>query len=164
MSRLEQAVDGPGVYCTFWLDRHCFGVPSWTIREVHKAVALTPVPGTSDSIRGYVNLRGQLYLVLNPDGLLLGQQATKDRHRDLIVFRPEVGESFAIEVDAIGDITIISEADYHSQIEDQSARNSGGSLAQGPRIGLVRGHATLSDQLVTLVDPHQFPILGMTPP
>ena len=163
MSRFEQSLDGPGVYCTFWLDRHCFGVPSWTIREVHKAVALTLVPGTSESIRGYVNLRGQLYLVLNPDGMLLGKETAKDRNRDLIVFRQEVGESFAIEVDAIGDITIISESDYHSQIEDQNSRMPEGSPPQGPQIGLVLGHATLREQLVTLVDPHQFPILGMAP-
>ena len=161
MTISELTTEGPGIYCTFWLDQHCFGIPSWTIREIHRAVPLTPVPGTAERICGYVNLRGQLYLVLNPDGLLLDQVTVRKEARDLIVFRQEIGESFAIEVDGIGDITPIGDDQYHVQITDQSS----GAHFEPPsaRQGLVTGHATLTHQLVTLVDPHHFPILGLSP-
>ena len=161
MTISELTTEGPGIYCTFWLDQHCFGIPSWTIREIHRAVPLTPVPGTAGRICGYVNLRGQLYLVLNPDGLLLDQVTVRKVARDLIVFRQEIGESFAIEVDGIGDITPIGDDQYHVQISDQSS----GAQFELPsaRQGLVTGHATLTHQLVTLVDPHHFPILGLSP-
>jgi chemotaxis signal transduction protein len=134
--------DAAGIFCTFWLAEHCFAVPSWTIREVHRAVPLTPIPGTSQTIRGYVNLRGQLYLVL-------------------IVFRHEVGEAFAIEVDAIGDIMPISVEQHHVQIAAQDSSGYQDATALLP--GLVTGHATLATQLVTLLDPRQFPALGMIP-
>ena len=156
----NQAPEGPGIYCTFWLDQYCFAVPSSTIREVQRAVPWTPIPGTPENICGYVNLRGQLYLVLNPDTLLLGRSIMRSTERDLIVFRPEVGESFAIVVDAIGDITTILEDQYHVQISDLNAKDRvhAGSSSNG----LIKGHATLSRQLVTMIDPRQFPILGMS--
>ena len=151
--------DGPGIYCTFWLDQHCFAVPSSTIREIQHAVPWTPVPGTHDTICGYVNLRGQLYLVMNPDSLLLGRSARISIERDLIVFRQEVGESFAIVVDAIGDITTITEDQYHVQITDLNPKDRMDPAHSSS--GLIKGHATLAKQLVTLVDPHLFPLLGM---
>jgi purine-binding chemotaxis protein CheW len=153
--------DAAGIFCTFWLAEHCFAVPSWTIREVHRAVPLTPIPGTSQTIRGYVNLRGQLYLVLNPDDLLMGQGSQDRPQRDLIVFRHEVGEAFAIEVDAIGDIMPISVEQHHVQIAAQDSSGYQDATALLP--GLVTGHATLATQLVTLLDPRQFPALGMIP-
>lgn len=161
MTLTQSATEGPGIYCTFWIAQHCFGIPSWTIREIHRAVPLTPVPGTAERICGYVNLRGQLYLVLNPDGLLLDQAPRSPRKadRDLIVFRQEIGESFAIEVDAIGDITAIGDDQYHSQISDLGP--GAHAAPPGALQGLVTGHATLTDQLVTLLDPHHFPLLGL---
>ncbi|MFN5746374.1 MAG: chemotaxis protein CheW [Methylococcaceae bacterium] len=160
MSSFTHTADAAGIFCTFWLAEHCFAVPSWTIREVHRAVPLTPVPGTPPTIRGYVNLRGQLYLVLNPDDLLLGRGSQKRPQRDLIVFRHEVGEAFAIEVDVIGDIMPISVEQHHIQI---AAQDSSGYQDAKLLPGLVTGHATLATQLVTLLDPRQFPALGMIP-
>lgn len=146
----ESAVD---LYCSFWLGDHCFGVPSTAVREFHAAAPLTPVPGAPSAIRGYVNLRGQLFLVLDPSALLLGSPGSASQSAELIVFRPEVGEAFAISVGQVGEMLPIAQA----QIHVPKARTDDVDLSVAARRSerLIVGHATLDSLLVTLVEPQR---------
>lgn len=147
---VETAVE---LYCSFWLGDLCFGVPSTAVREFHAGAPLTPVPGAPSAVRGYVNLRGQLFLVLDPSELLLGAPRPADPSADLIVFRPDVGEAFAISVGRVGEMLPIA----RGQIHVPKARTDDVDLPVGAHRSerLIEGHATLDSLLVTLVDPRQ---------
>mgnify|MGYP002780930330 CR=1 FL=1 len=142
--------DSPiALYCSFWVGRHCFAVPSNAVSEVHTPVPVTRVPGLKSTVSGYVNLRGQLYLVLDPGELLIGAPIA-DGSAGLIVFRPEVGEAFAICVDQVGDMLSIHRAKIHTP----KARADDIDLSDDShnRESLISGRATMETCLVTLID------------
>jgi chemotaxis signal transduction protein len=163
---LETKFNGPQVelYCSFWLGEHCFGVPSIAVSEVHRSVPITTIPGAPSAVSGYVNLRGQLYLVLDPYELLIGESAADNRGAELIVFRPEVGEAFALRVLRVGEMLPIPGAEIHTP----KARTGDVDLSNGAQRheALIAGHATLESHLVTLIDPSKLlpaALLAMRP-
>lgn len=139
------------LYCTFWLREHSFGVPSTTVSQVHAPAPLTTIPGAPPAVLGYVNLRGQLYLVLDPSELLLSRPQQVAERAELIVFRAEIGEAFAIAVDRVGDMLPIPEARIH--VPKARPDDVDLSVTEQRLASLSVGHATLDSVLVTLVDP-----------
>jgi chemotaxis signal transduction protein len=141
------------LYCTFWLEGQCFGIPSSTVSEVHAPVPLTTIPGAPAAVRGYVNLRGQLYLVLDPGELLLGRPQPAQATHELIVFQAEVGEAFAIAVERVGDMLPIAAEQIHvprARTDDVDLSSEEHRAAR-----LIVGHATLATQLVMLVEARE---------
>ncbi len=147
----QELVSAPALYCSFWVGERQFGVPVLLVKEVHAATAITPIPGAPPAVRGYVNLRGNLYLVLDPGELLTGDSAAVAVNGDFIVFKAEAGETFAIQTDRVGDIVAI----YGEQIDVPKAES--GRSSEGQRGGerLITGHAKLDHTLMTLVEPRE---------
>lgn len=139
------------LYCSFWLEGRWFGVPAHCVREVHAPVAITPIPGAPRTVVGYVNLRGQLFLVLDPCELLAGccGDDTSDAH--LVVFKSTAGEAFAIQAGRVGEIVAVRP----DQVDVPKP------LAEGPRYDgddldgstVVVGHAKMDSGLLMLIDP-----------
>jgi len=141
------------LYCSFWLGEHCFGVPSTSVSQVHAPVPLTFIPGAPTPVQGYVNLRGQLYLVLDPGELLLKRPQPVGQEAELIVFRASMGEAFAIAVERVGDMLAI----LGPQIHTPGGRAGDVDLSSDARLteSLIVGHARLDTLLVTLVEPRK---------
>ncbi|MDA1015953.1 MAG: chemotaxis protein CheW [Planctomycetota bacterium] len=55
----------PSQYCTFWLGDLLFGIPVEHVQEVIMPQSMTPIPLVSESIRGLMNLRGQIIAVID---------------------------------------------------------------------------------------------------
>lgn len=146
-----QSVAGGGLYCSFWLGPHCFAVPAVSVREVHAPAPVTPVAGAPPAVRGYVNLRGQLYLVLDPGDLLLDSRYVASAAGELIVFRADIGESFAIHTDQVGEIVTIRTNQIHLPKSRTDEADAGGGEHNSEH--LIVGHATLDTQLITLIAP-----------
>lgn len=132
------------LYCTFGAGGHRFGVPAQLVREVHAATAITPIPGAPPAVLGYANLRGRLYLVVHAHLLLAPGEATPEAETQLVVFKPEAGESFALETGAIGEMVAI--APHQIDVPQQN------ETAQGTT-SCVIGYAKLDHELITLIDP-----------
>lgn len=134
------------LYCTFTAAGHRFGVPAELVREVHAPTAITPIPGAPRSVVGYANLRGHLYLVLAADRLLLHNDCHARGEAQLVVFKPEAGESFALETGAIGDMVSVAahQIDVPHSTDDAARATP-----------CVTGHAKLDHELLTLIDPTQ---------
>lgn len=141
------------LYCSFWLSEHCFGVPSTAVSQVHAPAHVTTIPGAPSAVHGYVNLRGQLYLVLDPSELLLARPQAESKNCELIVFRAEVGEAFAIAVERVGDILAIPQARIH--VLQARSDNVELSVAERRSTNLILGYARLDELLVTLVEPRK---------
>ena len=52
-------------FCTFFLNKHCFGVPVEQVQEVLRYHAMTSVPLAPREVGGLINLRGQIVTVID---------------------------------------------------------------------------------------------------
>ncbi len=59
--------DSKGVvqYVSFVVDRRLYGLDIRVVKEINPNVAISPVPHTRPQIRGLVNIRGQVVLVID---------------------------------------------------------------------------------------------------
>ena len=52
-------------YCTFRLSGRLYGVDIEDVKEINTEVNFTPIFHASREIKGYINIRGQIYLLLD---------------------------------------------------------------------------------------------------
>lgn len=91
-------------YCTFWVSGHLYGVDILNVKEVNPEATFTEVFHAPEEVRGFVNIRGQIHLILDLRRILgLEPQEVSEKSR-LVLFKPIVGESFGVLVDSIGDV------------------------------------------------------------
>lgn len=102
-------------FCTFWLSNRLFGVDIIDVKEISQEMTFTPIYHAPKEVEGYVNIRGQIHLVINLRTLLglEGNQLTINSC--VILFKQSVGEPFGVLVDNIGDIVEVS----NDQIEEK---------------------------------------------
>jgi purine-binding chemotaxis protein CheW len=97
-----------GTYCTFLVRGGLFGVDALAVKEITAVPPLTPIPHAPEAVRGYVNLRGQIVLVLDSQGILHGGEMAIGPETRIVVFRAHLGDPFGMLVDSIGDIVELS--------------------------------------------------------
>ncbi|MBF0452743.1 MAG: chemotaxis protein CheW [Candidatus Magnetomorum sp.] len=102
-------------FCTFWIGKHHYGVDILNVKEINSGVALTPVFHSSKEIRGYVNIRGHINLVIDLRKILGFDSKDIDEMSRVVLLKDDVGDSFGFLVDRIGDVFIVDE----SEIEDK---------------------------------------------
>jgi purine-binding chemotaxis protein CheW len=128
---------------TFRLDGRLFGTDVLHVKEVSTPPPITPVPLAPAAVRGYVNLRGQIHLVLDLKRMLGTGTAAPGPDARLVLFKPVLGDPFGVLVDRIGDIVAL----HPEQIEE--SEGDVGSAGEG---GLLSGIAKLEGELLVLVD------------
>ena len=92
-----------------------YGVDILDVKEINADFSFTPISHAPDEIRGYVNIRGQIHLLLNLGLLLDLPDLTENSSKKMIVFKSTIGEPFGIEVDKVGDVVNV----LPQQIEDR---------------------------------------------
>lgn len=141
-----------GQYCTFHLSERMFGVNIKDVKEINGEKAFTPIYHAPKEVKGYVNIRGQIYLILDLK-LLMGLANTElSPDSRLILFKPNVLESVGVLVDKVGDVVEVDE----EQIEDR--RKSGNGARKGTNnrrnrlsSSISAGVCKLKDQLMVIV-------------
>ena len=113
---------------------------------MHAPAPVTPIPGAAPAVVGYVNLRGNLYLVLDPTTLLLGVGAAGGSG-PLIVFKAQTADALAIQVERVGEIAEVPE----DAIDMPSSPNDHDLGGERPTHRLVIGVAKLPQGLITLI-------------
>jgi purine-binding chemotaxis protein CheW len=141
-------------YCTFRLAGHLFGFDIRAVKEVNTQTAFTAIPHAPPGVRGYVNLRGNIFLVLDLCLLLGMEPALVTADSRLLIFKATVGESFGVLVDQIGDIATVSgdlvenwRPDLQSRVEEATRARRAGEL--------IAGLGKLADEVLVIVDPHK---------
>ncbi|MBF0451112.1 MAG: chemotaxis protein CheW [Candidatus Magnetomorum sp.] len=142
-------------FCTFWLSGRLFGVDILGVKEITSLVEFTPVFHSATSIKGYVNIRGQVHLVVNLKRLLsMDTSDQADFSGRVILFKTTIGESFGVLVDRISDVVRVSE----KQIEETrniSDQNLGDSLEPKDN-ELITGVCKLEDNLLVILNARRF--------
>ena len=98
----ELAVEGISrQFCTLWVSGKLFGFDILDVKEVNLETDFTPISHSPAEVKGYVNVRGQIYLILDLRVLLGLDPAEIQRESRLVLFKPSIGESIGVLVDKV---------------------------------------------------------------
>ncbi|MGQ0647111.1 MAG: chemotaxis protein CheW [Gemmatimonadaceae bacterium] len=115
-----------------------YALPSEFVREITNMLPATRIPGAADDVRGLVNLRGQLFAVLDLAHRVSGT-ASAASEPDVVVLSAE-GKTLGVLVDDVREVIAL----------DESA--SEGLETQGVKGGLVAGVGHFGEAVVIEVD------------
>lgn len=104
-------MSGSRQLCTFALGDLLFGVDVLGVQEVIRFQQMTPVPLTSDVVRGLINLRGQIVTAIDVRARFGLPPRTGDDLPMNVVVRTDEGV-VSLLVDEIGDVLEVDEAAF----------------------------------------------------
>jgi len=128
-------------YCTFTLADGFFGVDVADVQEVLRAQVMTPVPLAHDTVRGLINLRGQIVTAIDLRRRLDLPEREEDVETMNIVVRTPDGP-VSLLVDSIGDVLLVDTGTFESPPE---------TIVPGVR-ALLTGVSKLDDALLLVLD------------
>ena len=128
-------------YCTFYLDKYFFGVEVEKIQEILRFQAITPLPQAPHTVRGLINLRGQIVTAIDLRRLLEFPDRANDALPVNVILRTEDG-NVSLLVDEIGDVQEVGEESFEGIPE----------TLQGIGRELVRGVHKIKDRLLLILD------------
>ncbi|MBF0550119.1 MAG: chemotaxis protein CheW [Deltaproteobacteria bacterium] len=138
-------------FCSFWLSGRLFGVDILDVKEINSEITFTPIFHASKEVKGYVNIRGQIHLVIDLRLLLGFERADDVEGRRLIIFKTKVGEPFGVQVDRIGDVVEVTEGqiEQRTKVDDKLDRivDSG---------DVIEGVCKLKDRLLVILNAKSF--------
>jgi purine-binding chemotaxis protein CheW len=120
-----------------------YALPLAEVREVVRAVAITPLPGAPAAVEGVVNVRGELVPVM--DVRLREQLPPKELDpREYLLSANAGGRTVAVRVDGIGEPVTVDDEQVRSATEIASVADH------------VAGIATLEEGLTLIYDLVRF--------
>jgi purine-binding chemotaxis protein CheW len=127
--------------CTFWLADRLFGIDVRRVQEIVPAQPMTPVPLAPATVRGLINLRGQIVTAIDLRRRLgFADRPAGQPPTNVIVQFEDVLLSFL--VDRIGDVVPVSEGEFESPPD----------TLQGRVRELILGAYKLTDRLLLVLD------------
>ncbi|MGK5092361.1 chemotaxis protein CheW [Deltaproteobacteria bacterium TL4] len=142
-------------YCTFWLADRLFGVDILDVKEINPEVSITPIFHAPPEVEGYVNIRGQIHLVLNLRFLMGFSKKDLDKSSRIVLLKSRVGESFGVLIDRISDVREVDE----SKIEDRRNTDRGVSATNDSdkrKHELATGVYQLQKELLVVLNAKNF--------
>ncbi len=134
-------------FITFEIGSNFFGADIRDIKEINEDFFITPVFHAPEGVEGYVNLRGEIYLIINLRvSLGLEIPGGTAKHPYILIFKERAGELFGIIVDSIGDVIDVDE----NQIElySNASDDVNDNFQKLNKYNLVEGICKLPDRLM----------------
>ena len=91
-------------YATFTLNERTFGIEIQQVREIIKALEITPVPRATRHIRGLINLRGQVVTIMDLGVRLGAHPKDTAQQSNIIILKTTGTDTLGLLVDAISDV------------------------------------------------------------
>ncbi|MEQ6903725.1 chemotaxis protein CheW [Nocardioides sp. YIM 152588] len=134
-------------HCTFWVDGLHFGVDVQHVQEVLRQHQVTVVPRAAESVRGVINLRGQIVTAVDLRSRLslpgpsgdAGERGTASMN---VVVRSH-GEAVSLLVDDIGDVI---------NTGDRALEQAPATLPTSVR-DVLHGVVSLEESILLVLDP-----------
>jgi purine-binding chemotaxis protein CheW len=127
--------------CTFRLGDQAFGVDALTVQELIRHQTMTRVPKAPESVRGLINLRGQIVTALDLRTRLGMEPLEEGRQPMNVVIRSDDG-AVSLLVDQIGDVIEVNDDCFEVPPDTLS----------GKAREFIRGAYKLADRLLLLLD------------
>lgn len=134
-------------YCTFELGSLLLGVEARRVQEVLRSQLVTPVPLAPDFVRGLMNLRGQIVLVVDLRARL-GSPSEEGSSKPLNVLIHTSAGLVSMQADRLGDVIEIDE-DSIDPVPD---------TLQGRAREVLAGALRLPERLLLLLAPEKIAV------
>lgn len=128
-------------FCTFYLERHYFGLDVLRVQEVIRFQEMTRVPLAPPVVRGLINLRGQIVTAIDLRRRLELSERPADVTPVNVVVRTDDG-AVSLLVDEIGDVLEVPEKAFEKPPDTLT-----GSARE-----LIRGAYKLEQGLLLILD------------
>ena len=128
-------------FCTFYLDELLFGIDVLKVQEIILPQEMTEVPLATQSVRGLINLRGQVVTAIDLRKWLDFEPAANGKDAMNVVIRAE-DDILSFLVDDIGDVV---------EPDDSTFERSPETLSENIR-ELINGVYKLKNQLLLVMD------------
>ncbi len=133
-------------YCSFYINEQLYGIDIMQVKEINVETNFTDIEHTCEKIEGHVNIRGQIYVILNLR-IILGYEYKKvDDIARIALFKPETGESFGILIDKFKEVIEVREKDFCPDDEAKDKKNMSDADI------LTTGSYQLQNELLTIID------------
>ena len=139
-------------FCSFDIAERQFAVDLLDLREVSQDPKITPIYHSSEAVRGYMNIRGQIHLVLDLR-VILGYPPipTKNDHC-VIIFKNHIGDHFGILVDKINGVESVES----SKIEEYQQGNLQQNSVASQSSSLFWATCKLEEKLMLVLESRCF--------
>lgn len=126
-------------FCSFRLAGRLFGVDILDVKEVSSELRITPIAHAPSSVAGYLNLRGQIHLVVDLRRLFRFDPYVLTPKSRVVIFKSSVDEPFGVIIDCTDEVfkvrrDRIEERRKVGEIlttEQQERRKASAELTQG---------------------------------
>ena len=139
---------------TFRIAGRLFGVDILDVKEINTETNFTQIYHAPKEVVGYVNILGQIHLVVDLRLLLWFPWKETDRDSRVVIFKQSIGESFGALVDKIGDIVEVDagEMEEYGAHDDASAAQEDSWKSRN----LVSGVCKLEKDLLVVLNAKSF--------
>ena len=131
-------------YCTFHIGRQYFGLDVLKVQEVVRHQPLTRVPLAPPTVRGLINLRGQIVTAIDAHRRLELPRSGEHDGAVNVVVQGEDG-AYSLQVDEIGDVLEVALDQFEPPPVTLPLK----------RLDLIQGVYKLSDRLLIILDPQR---------
>ena len=136
-------------YCTFRLADRLYGVNIKDVKEINTEISFTPIFHAPNEIKGYINIRGQIYLLLDPRKIFGFPEREIDATSRVVLFMPHVGEPCGILVDSIEDVVAVNEKMIENRRQDEKIVPEG---VERRAADVGEGVCKLEDELLIILN------------
>ncbi len=95
-------------FCSFRLAGRLFGVDILDVKEISSELHITPIAHAEAAIAGYLNLRGQIHLVVDLRRLFRFDPFQLTESSRVVIFKPAVDEPFGVIVDSTDEVVTVT--------------------------------------------------------
>jgi chemotaxis signal transduction protein len=134
---------------TFRIQGRLYGIDIQDVKEINTGVDFTPIFHAPNQVKGYINIRGQIYLLLDLRRILGFEDKAVDGANQVVLFKPDVGQRFGVLVDNIADIVAVD----IKQIENR--RKNSQELPDGDErrgADIAEGICKMEDELLVIIN------------
>lgn len=96
-------------FVTFNMEGSLYGIDILTVKEVSLDFSLTPIYHAPEAVKGYVNLRGEIVLILDLS-VALGVKHSSESKSKLIIFKNSIADPFGLIVNSSGDVVTVDDS------------------------------------------------------
>ena len=135
-------------FCSFYIDNHLFGVDILDVKEIKDEFTITKVFHSPKEVLGFVNIRGNVHLVLDISMMLGFSSKPVDEKNRVVLFKSVVDPSFGILVDQIDDMITVKQ-DMIVDVADEDFSNL---VIISNHSKIINGICKLDHALLLLID------------
>ena len=135
--------------CTFRISGRLYGVDILDVKEINTEINFTPIFHAPKQIKGYLNIRGQIYLILDLRKVFGFEDKEVDQNTRVLLFMPSIGEALGIMVDMLDEVITID----NNQIENRRRKKQGKNFGNNRRrTDIGEGVCKLENELLIVLN------------